>query len=501
MFLFSLLIEDHHFNPQKRINREEAAVIAFETFGKVHGYKVPEVSCEQYTDRDQMSNWAVTEIESCIELGFIEPKLGNCFDPKGGLYRGEAARVVVRILDAIKTIDRNTLIWDDIDVAPPQKNGKIKWATEFGMSPENDNNYEQLMAAINYCKENQIYKLIVPKGIYRFTTPDRIRLKDMEDFILDCQGSEFIFSGDLPQRAANQAHYMDISGCKRVEVRDVTLDWDWDSGRLSSLAVLKNVDDLTMDMEFPEVEYMKESDLIFHCLDIYDLEGNTWGSSVPGETVTAYNQSFTVNERINDNTFRVTCNNTSYRGTFKEGQAYLIRHYEYEFHGLVVNTSEDITIDGMNIYSAAGHSYCFGSGSTRWQMLNCTAKIRPGSNRYIASNTDGMHCGSPGGSYKLENCEISQMGDDCTNIYRYLTNEYTRNKEKKNAIDINFDTWRFPLQVGEVIEFRYSDMYSTGVTATVTRVDDFGTGYYVEFSEDLPDIICTRGSSIPVLSY
>jgi hypothetical protein len=483
------MIVDNNFYPKQNITREEAAAIAFETFGKVHGYKVPEVSCEEYKDRDEMSIWAVTCIESCIEFGFIEPKLENSFAPKEGLTRGEAARTAVKILDGIENIDRNTLIWDDIDVAAPVKNGKIKWATEFGMSPESEDNYEAITEAIKYCKENNVYKLIVPKGIYKFTSTEKIILQDMEDFILDCQGSEFIFSGDLPQRAKKQAHYLQLSNCKRVEVRDVTLDWDWDSGRLSSLAVIKRVDDLTLDMEFPEVEYMKESDLIFHCLDLYDLEGGTWGSAVPGETITAYAQSFTVNERLNDNTFRVTCNNTSYRGQFKEGQAYLIRHYEYEFHGFVVYGGEDLTFDGINVYSAAGHAYTFGDGATRWQMLNCTAKIRPGAKRYISSNTDGLHCGSMSGEYKLENCEISQMGDDCSNIYRCLTNEYTRNTEKKNAIDINFPTWRFPLKVGEVIEFRYPDMYSTGVTATVTRVDDYGDSYYVEFDKDLPDII------------
>lgn len=485
------MLDEKNLEPDRPLVREEAAVILVQLFGKLCGYKVAELSAEAFRDRLDISSWAVSAVESALEFGFLDPAAAGTAAPKTRVTRGESAKMMCMILEKQSTVDRTALIWDDIPVdSPKEGTGIIKWASEFGVTPENPDNYPAMCEALSYCRENKVYKLLVPKGIYYFATAAPIPVENMEDFILDGQGSDFIFGGRERLTSAN-LNYINIQNCKRVIVRNFTMDWDWETERLASLGVVvsEQLDGNSFEMEFPEVEYMPEEqvDQKFRRVTSYDSKNYKIG--VPdGMEDGIHNGVYTVEKRTGPNRFIISAPSASSAAFYKtKGSEFLIRHYEYEFHGMGVSASQHVTIDGVSIFSAAGHGLAIGGGSSYWQFINGRITIKPGSGRHISTNTDGMHIGSPGGYYKVENCQISYHGDDATNAYRYLTNAYTRNQNKKNAIDITYPTWQYPLSVGDEIEFRNDDMSESGFRAVTTLVQDNGENYYVEFDRELPD--------------
>lgn len=485
------MIVDRSLLPNQPLLREEAAAILVELFGKLHGYKVAELSVERYSDRLSISPWAVSAIESALEFGFLDPASANTVAPKVKVTRGEAAKMMCRILEQMKNVDRETLVWDDIPIdSPIEGTGIIKWASEFGMTPDNPDNYSALTEALEYCKENHVYKLLIPKGTYHFETPYPVALRDMSDFILDGQGSDFIFGGRERLVSTNR-NYINLYDCNRVVLRNFTMDWDWETERLASLGVVVSdgLDGNSFEMEFPEVDYMPEEqiDKKFHRVTSYDSKTYKVGV-VDGIEDGSYNGVYTVEKRTGPNRFIISAPSASSASFYKtKGSEFLIRHYEYEFHGIGMSGVKHVSLDGISIFSTAGHGIAAGNGSTFWEFVNSRITIKPGSGRHISSNTDGMHIGSPNGYFKVENCQISFQGDDATNAYRYLTNAYTKNPDKKNAIDILYDTWRYPLSVGDEIEFRNEDMSESGFKAVATLVVDNSSNYYVEFDRDLPD--------------
>ena len=486
------MIADNHFFPDRLITREEATVILIELFGKLRGYHVPELSVEGYADRKEMSSWAVSRIESAIDFGLMAPAAPDHFRPKANMTREEMEKIKCDFLDVMSTIDIHTLIWNDIPIDEPHQSGKTIQGTDFGMSESSPDNYQALTDALAYCKTNHIYKLLIPKGIYRFDTAKPIYLDDMQDFILDGQGSEFLMSN--VDRANSQGHYLHVRGGERIIIKNLSFDWDDDRGRMASLGVVTAVrSDVTFEMEFPEVEVMKREDLMLHSLGSYNLAEGYWGDPADDPDYDMWSRKWTIGEQLTSNKYVITTNHPGlYADIFKVGQAYLIRHYEYNFHGVVVHETKHLLLDAVNVFSVAGHGFNFAKGARYWKMINCKNTIKSGANRHIASNTDALHVNSPGGYYQVENCELNFTGDDCTNIYRLITNQFTRVPEKSNAIEIMRQAWRFPVEAGDVLEFRHNDMHATGFSSKVflvTSRGEAGDGYYVELENDIPSEI------------
>ena len=67
-------------------------------------------------------------------------------------------------------------------------------AAEFGLSPDNNDNYDAFTNAIKYCKEHPNTCLDITKGIYHFRTEEDIKLNGLNNILIDGNGSEFIFS-------------------------------------------------------------------------------------------------------------------------------------------------------------------------------------------------------------------------------------------------------------------------------------------------------------------
>ena len=135
----------------------------------------------------------------------------------------------------------------------------------FGISQEGDA-APAFCRALDYCREHHIQKLVIPKGVYHFRScfgPAHLALDDMEDFVFDGQGSEFIFE--------TVRSYLSIKRSRQILVKNVVLDWNWDKAPLASVGVVTQVaeDGSFLTCTFPE--YQKVSaDMKFSIVGPFD---------------------------------------------------------------------------------------------------------------------------------------------------------------------------------------------------------------------------------------
>lgn len=145
-------------------------------------------------------------------------------------------------------------------------------AADFGVSEEVDNT-KPFQEALAYCRENGIRKLTVPKGVYHFRSCEgesHLPLDDMEDFVFDGQGSEFIFE--------TVASYISVKKSRRILVKNLVLDWNWEKTPLASIGTVTDVasDGSYIECVFPEREDVPE-DMRFSIVGPFDPKRYTPG--------------------------------------------------------------------------------------------------------------------------------------------------------------------------------------------------------------------------------
>ena len=127
-------------------------------------------------------------------------------------------------------------------------------------------NTNAFFEALSYCRSIKAARLIVPKGVYYFKsceTDAYLSLDEMEDFVLDGGGSEFIFE--------SLHSYLSIRKSRRVLVKNLILDWNWEKAPLASVGVVTRVaeDGSFIECRFPEHESVS-ADMKFSIVGPFD---------------------------------------------------------------------------------------------------------------------------------------------------------------------------------------------------------------------------------------
>lgn len=86
---------EQEFNPDDKITREEAAVMVanYKKIGDEDHNKIKE-----YTDYDQVSDWAQNSLEAAVENGYINGKTSTTLEPKSSMTRAEAVVILSRMI-------------------------------------------------------------------------------------------------------------------------------------------------------------------------------------------------------------------------------------------------------------------------------------------------------------------------------------------------------------------------------------------------------------------
>ena len=86
------------FRPEDAITREEMAVIIVKTY-QFQGGKTESGKISEFSDKDQIADWAVTYADQAISTGFISGMTENTFGPKVLATRAQVTAVLYRMLN------------------------------------------------------------------------------------------------------------------------------------------------------------------------------------------------------------------------------------------------------------------------------------------------------------------------------------------------------------------------------------------------------------------
>lgn len=349
----------------------------------------------------------------------------------------------------------------NIVIDDPVQNDKKISVASFGAKPGKKYcSGKAFQDAIDYCKQEQISELTVPKGVYYFTSGIHPTFDGCNDFIFNGEGSEFVFS--------TVSNFFTIKNCNRMIIKNFTVDWDWEVGQLASIGLVQSVasDNSSFELYFPEYEWLPDS-LLIQTLNAMNPRTLTPGCDNGYEFSRAQLGSI---ERKNDNSLQIETLNSDFFSFLKQGQTYIVRHYIYDANAFQLHNNQHMRIANVVIYSAPGSGFVSTGDQHYWTIEHCRIMKRPGTTRCISVTADGCHVSNSKGYFIMENCDFSYNGDDCLNIHDNSIQGFERLNE--NTLRLNSAiSWRNPFSEGDPVEFRHTDLSPSGVIANVKTVE------------------------------
>ncbi|MFJ7244945.1 right-handed parallel beta-helix repeat-containing protein [Kitasatospora sp. NPDC098652] len=365
--------------------------------------------------------------------------------------------------------------------APRNPNGPVVHLRDFGAVADGaeppssgpDRNLAALEAALRHCRDVGASKLVADKGVYRIASGKTIVFDSLTDFTFDGGGATFLFH--LIQGGAG----VSIKNCQRSVFSNFNLDWDcaidppaW-VGRVTELA--ENRSNFVMRFE-TAAPLDPEAWVTMNPLD-EDLRAPGAGTEFDGFAPTKI-------EKLDAHTVCVWPKN---RINPIVGQLYLLRHYTYEKHAVVMGDNSHLSFRNVNIYTFPGEGFVTGGDQHHFELVNC--RIAPPANerRPITTTADGFHVMQSQGFIRLEQCEFSFMGDDCVNIHDNIHMGFRR-VDDYTLVATNYVDWRCPFSPGDPVEFRNADLSPTDFTAELKSVgpDSEKSEVTLVFSQKIP---------------
>jgi hypothetical protein len=371
----------------------------------------------------------------------------------------------------------------DINILCPQwKAYRQVSVADFGARPgEWGCSGKAFQKAIDYCRQEEISELVVPKGIYRFHNGSHPVFDGLKNFRFNGGGSEFIFS--------TLSAFFIIRNCERAEFQHFTVDWDWEKEQLASIGQVQEVakDGTYFDLSFPEYDTVPEK-LALRTLNAMNPRTLTPGCELGREM---NGDCFGQVTAMGGSILRIVLLSPEVSHFLQPGQTYIARHYIYDANAFELHGNTHLRISHVTVYSAPGHAFVTTGDQHHWIMEHCRIVKRSGTTRCISVTADGCHISNSLGNFVIENCDFSYNGDDCLNIHDNSVQGF----ERINASTIRLSRvqrWRNPFTPGDPVEFRYSDLSPTGTTARIASVvwDEEQQGCTIEFisvlAADLP---------------
>ena len=336
-------------------------------------------------------------------------------------------------------------------------------ASTFGLSQENEDNFEAFQSALNYCAQHPRTKLVIDKGTYYFRSPNSLDVHNCTDLLIEGSDATFIFS------STGYKIFVRNSDC--VEIRNLNFDWNWEESPLASAVTVKNSnpDTNTIDLVFRDAENCNE-DCRLMAITQCDPETFTFGAKYSSKENYLYQDTTSIVscEKIAEDTLRIVHNGCM--DSFEDGETYILRHYVYD--GTVFNLREDsknLTFDDVNIYGSAGMAYICEDNASHFQIINSFIGVNPEykDKRCVSMTADAIHIVNTDGCFNISGCDISGMGDDAINVHDGLGYVSAVNG---NTLTLIASAMR--LREGDILAFKNGRFENTDAVAKIASVRD-----------------------------
>lgn len=409
---------------------------------------------------------------------------------------------------------------------PRTTGGPVVKAADFGFSATTVDNGAAITRALEHCRAVKASRLELAPGRYTcFSDRCGILMADLTDFTLDGKGARLVFRRPSDFRGQTQAENIPdeanllVTNCLRVVVRDLVMDWDWETDPLADLGTVE----ATHVDAAPNASYF---DLKFDCAR------HPWfGGRMPIQTMTPVNAArdrltatqpnrllFGLSEGhygtrmgwLGPNRVRVwpgvkepgvnhAPHYESYYGeavnrrtvsAMRTGTVYRVFHYYYGKNGLYLHSNRDFTARDVRIVSCRGMGVVADGNQRRWQLVNVSVDpdrdadgkpLRP-----VSCTSDGIHNARSCGLAKLIGCRVSYNNDDALNFHDIFT--IAERRGPKTLEIVNGRGARYArYSPGERIELREDNYNPAGWRGTIASL----SGNLIEVKG--PDLPAPKG--------
>lgn len=383
--------------------------------------------------------------------------------------------------------------------------------TDYGYNPDrHENVIPALNKAIEDASKHETVIISFPQGRYDFwpsTSTARgvtigLNLRNLNNVIIDGNGSEFIFHGRM--------QIARIDSCENVVMRNFSVDWD---RPYISQAIIEEVTDDFLDVHINREEYpfIIERDTIFFfgenwklpVLETYnnlfdkdtkEIVYNTWDNPL-GDIFTQ------KAEELSNGIVRFH-GQTKYKP--EKGTYVALYHERYAVTGIHIANSKDITLLDLTIFHALSNGV-YGERTENITMDNASMTIHPDKDRVFSTIADASHFTNCKGLIKVLNCAHTGQGDDFINvrgtnaqISRIVDDRTMEVSTRAHTMHMGDEVWfidKASSQRGETaqVELReplYEDNQLTGYRLTFTKSlsNSINVGDFIENKTWSPDV-------------
>ena len=186
------------------------------------------------------------------------------------------------------------------------------------------------------------------------------------------------------------------------------------------------------------------------------------------------------------------------------GTLAVVSHYTYGQNGFYIEDSKDLTLENIDLYTAAGMGLV-GLASENLTVNRFNVRLKPNTDRLMTTTADGMHFGACRGKLRVTNCLIENSHDDAINVkaghYFDIGNiNYTQNTIKLKKLN-----YMHRIDAGDEIRFYNAKLGYFGKMIIGEVISFDGTGALVK-AEKLPsglreDLIAANYTTAPEFTF
>lgn len=302
---------------------------------------------------------------------------------------------------------------------------------DFGLKPNTrEDARPYIIKALEACRDMPQATLYFPKGKYDFypeadlskdedilesPATTGIVLQDMDNFIFDGGGSEFVFHGKM--------QIATVQKCTNITLRNFSVDWE---RPFISQAEIVNAQDTCLDIRVDRKNYpyvVENGKALF--------KGEGWKLPVMTMYSTLYDK---VSKEIAYNTWDSTMGKIFEQRAEDLGDG-LIRfhgkpkvkplpgttmvalfHVRYFAQGITIQHSKDVLLKDIILYHTLSNGFS-GYRTENITMDNASVTVNDAKGRYFSSVADASHFSECKGVIKVLNCAHTGQGDDFINVH------------------------------------------------------------------------------------
>ena len=416
---------------------------------------------------------------------------------------------------------------------PRETGGPVVRAADFGFSEQDDNNAAALTRALAHCRKVGASKLLLAPGRYYCRAEAGVMMEGLSDFTLEGEGAMLIFDRASVFRdveywrveiSPDYGNFR-IRNCTRVRLRNFSVDWDWERDPLAAFVrVTKtHVDNVAtnesyFDVEFVDYDRYPTYPRPFSLQTMAEMDENRrefadqgacrYYGTEEGHYSTRFEwlapnrirlwprvppvENLQMNSwRRQDYTPHNPNRNRDGVKALKEGRLYRLGHYYVGKNCFDMLANRHLTFEDVNVHSCRGDAFHVEGRQEYWQYVR--VKVRPPLDvskagggpklRPMTTTLDVMHIGRSCGHLKLIGFECTLNQDDHANFHDRFS-AVRRVEPRVAEVTQGRGNGYFQAEVGNLLEFRNTDLSPAGFAARVTQVID---DTHLAFDRDLPE--------------